>query len=270
MTDYTTHPDYRAMLAGIRSDKADDLKRLVLADWLEEHGQTERAEFIRVQCELASMPGYPVAWDHDAHLHVADLHRRQVWLLNKWDYGRGWRKLAGREAVAVIPYGNPWYDHFSFHRGFLHTVRGPLASLIGGECGRCGGESGYEYDSYRTGTLMTVDCPCPRCRGTGRTVGVLPALVRDGVVERVEVTDREPLADGGQGPWTWWRESQQYGTRIDPRSDLPDALFDALLRVLGKDAWWGGDGWTNHDTREAALSALSTALIAWAESEGEK
>lgn len=31
---------------------ADDL-RLIYADWLEDHGEEERAEFIRVQCELA-------------------------------------------------------------------------------------------------------------------------------------------------------------------------------------------------------------------------
>jgi uncharacterized protein (TIGR02996 family) len=34
----------------------DDTPRLVYADWLDEHGQPERAEFIRVQCELARMP----------------------------------------------------------------------------------------------------------------------------------------------------------------------------------------------------------------------
>src|SRR5262245_21506431 len=34
----------------------DDAPRLVYADWLEEHGQTDRSAFIRVQCELARLP----------------------------------------------------------------------------------------------------------------------------------------------------------------------------------------------------------------------
>ena len=40
-------------LAAILEAPDDDAPRLVYADWLDEHGQPERAEFIRVQCELA-------------------------------------------------------------------------------------------------------------------------------------------------------------------------------------------------------------------------
>jgi uncharacterized protein (TIGR02996 family) len=42
-----------ALIAAIRAAPDDDAPRLVYADWLDEHGQPERAEFIRVQCELA-------------------------------------------------------------------------------------------------------------------------------------------------------------------------------------------------------------------------
>ncbi|HKB04124.1 MAG TPA: TIGR02996 domain-containing protein [Gemmataceae bacterium] len=42
-----------ALIAAIRAAQDDDAPRLVYADWLEEHGQPERAEFIRLQCELA-------------------------------------------------------------------------------------------------------------------------------------------------------------------------------------------------------------------------
>jgi uncharacterized protein (TIGR02996 family) len=45
--------------AGLRealfSDPDDDTARLVYADWLDEHGQPERAEFIRLQCKHASV-----------------------------------------------------------------------------------------------------------------------------------------------------------------------------------------------------------------------
>jgi uncharacterized protein (TIGR02996 family) len=45
-----------ALLADILANPEDDTVRLVLADWLDEHGDPERAEFIRVQVELASDP----------------------------------------------------------------------------------------------------------------------------------------------------------------------------------------------------------------------
>src|SRR3954454_17897246 len=42
-------------LAAICRSPDDDAPRLVLADWLEEHGDPERAEFIRIQCLLARL-----------------------------------------------------------------------------------------------------------------------------------------------------------------------------------------------------------------------
>lgn len=39
----------------ILENPADDVARLVFADWLDEHGEEERAEFIRVQVELATL-----------------------------------------------------------------------------------------------------------------------------------------------------------------------------------------------------------------------
>jgi uncharacterized protein (TIGR02996 family) len=43
----------QALLRHIGDHPTDDVPRLVYADWLDEHGRTERAEFIRVQCALA-------------------------------------------------------------------------------------------------------------------------------------------------------------------------------------------------------------------------
>ncbi len=47
--------DEREFLKAICANPADDTARLVYADWLEEHDQDERAEFIRVQIELHHM-----------------------------------------------------------------------------------------------------------------------------------------------------------------------------------------------------------------------
>lgn len=45
--------DGQGLLDAILDTPGDDVPRLVYADWLEDNGQPERAEFIRVQVELA-------------------------------------------------------------------------------------------------------------------------------------------------------------------------------------------------------------------------
>ena len=45
----------RAFLDDIREHPDDDAPRLIYAGWLDEHGDGARAEFIRVQCELARL-----------------------------------------------------------------------------------------------------------------------------------------------------------------------------------------------------------------------
>jgi uncharacterized protein (TIGR02996 family) len=49
-----THDD--AFLQAILESPDDDTPRLVYADWLDEYGETDRAEFIRVQIALAALP----------------------------------------------------------------------------------------------------------------------------------------------------------------------------------------------------------------------
>src|SRR6476661_7167875 len=56
--------DAQALLSTIAAPPDADLPRLIYADWLEEHGQLDRARLIRVQIELARLPdneGEPTA-----------------------------------------------------------------------------------------------------------------------------------------------------------------------------------------------------------------
>src|SRR5215207_1617840 len=56
---WASDPQYMAFEADLTAHPDDDTPRLVLADWLEEHGDRHtaaRAEFIRVQIELARLP----------------------------------------------------------------------------------------------------------------------------------------------------------------------------------------------------------------------
>jgi uncharacterized protein (TIGR02996 family) len=44
-----------SFLAAIIESPDDDSPRLIYADWLEDHGQPDRAEFIRVACTLEKL-----------------------------------------------------------------------------------------------------------------------------------------------------------------------------------------------------------------------
>jgi uncharacterized protein (TIGR02996 family) len=92
-----------AFLQAIHANPEDDTPRLVYADWLEEHGDAARAEFIRVQCEKARLPRW---------------HRR-------------WPLLAWRERVLLNCHGHLWQAELPtiegvqwtvFERGFIHEV----------------------------------------------------------------------------------------------------------------------------------------------------
>jgi uncharacterized protein (TIGR02996 family) len=48
-----THDD--AFIQGIRERPDDDAPRLIYADWLDEHGDPQQGEFIRVECEMARL-----------------------------------------------------------------------------------------------------------------------------------------------------------------------------------------------------------------------
>jgi uncharacterized protein (TIGR02996 family) len=103
-----------AFLQAIVESPADDLPRLVYADWLEEHGEADRAEFIRVQIELASLNEGQPRW--------AELRGREIDLQAKqW---RNWPKeLPG------------WVrKHAEFRRGFIAAVSGTVKQfLVDGE-----------------------------------------------------------------------------------------------------------------------------------------
>src|SRR5262249_20715701 len=97
-----------AFLRSIADAGDDDTPRLVFSDWLEERGDTARAEFIRVQCDLAA-PALPEDRRHALRVRERALltaHRRE-WCeafglpIEGVTFERG---LIGRMRVAR------WYD----------------------------------------------------------------------------------------------------------------------------------------------------------------
>ncbi len=98
--------DRQALVQAVIQCPADDTPRLVYADWLDEHGEPERAEFIRVQCRLA---GREVPDDERRRLG-----RREKALLKAHE--RGW------VAAVAFSWGKP-----AWHRGFVNAFAFPHA-----------------------------------------------------------------------------------------------------------------------------------------------
>src|SRR6516165_7948006 len=93
-----THDD---LLQALIEHPDDDIRRLVLADWLEEHGEPERAEFIRTQIELAKLP------KTDKRRQVLEERETELLARNEQE----WVKPLRDRVIS-----------WTFHRGFVAEV----------------------------------------------------------------------------------------------------------------------------------------------------
>jgi uncharacterized protein (TIGR02996 family) len=102
-----THDD--AFLQAILESPDDDTPRLVYADYLDEHGDPDRAEFIRVQVALAALPP-----DDPRRGQLGDRERRL---------------LAGHREDWLGPL-RPLLSGWFFRRGFLDAITVPAATYL--------------------------------------------------------------------------------------------------------------------------------------------
>jgi uncharacterized protein (TIGR02996 family) len=107
-----------AFLREIVEKPADDVSRLVYADWLDEHGQPERADFIRLQCRLASLP--------EGDPHREELARQGQKLLDA--HQDAWLAALPEWARRGTPAGSAPV----FRRGFVAEVEVSALDLAGG------------------------------------------------------------------------------------------------------------------------------------------
>jgi uncharacterized protein (TIGR02996 family) len=100
--------DEQGLLAAIRHDPENDDLRRIYADWLEEHDQPERAEFVRVQLELASLR--EGAWETDfSRCRALELREAEL----RWQYSDDW--------LADLP--SPDGVEWQFERGLPSWAR---------------------------------------------------------------------------------------------------------------------------------------------------
>jgi uncharacterized protein (TIGR02996 family) len=127
--------DHAPFIAAVIARPDDDLPRLIYADWLDENGECERAEFIRVQCELcrcdpetAMRPPHvsEVNWRRTAgwrsHRRWTYLRRRERELLTGGPLPNNtmkWCDESGCRFLRNADYHTNWW----FQRGFLSEIR---------------------------------------------------------------------------------------------------------------------------------------------------
>lgn len=90
-----------ALLAALLQSPDDESLRLVYADWLEDQGETERSEFIRVECELEHEVRHSERW--------RDLTERQLQLIRRF------KQLWTGEVKPLV-------SSCRFRRGFVELV----------------------------------------------------------------------------------------------------------------------------------------------------
>jgi uncharacterized protein (TIGR02996 family) len=133
--------DRDALLAAIRAHPEEDTPRLMFADWLEEQGDEVRAEFLRLQCELARLEGdgsdsqavYEFLCERDYVTRPAadwtriddGIHKRLALTTRAGDlearHGEAWRPKLPRRAKV---------EFRSFRRGFAHCVTLPRGKQL--------------------------------------------------------------------------------------------------------------------------------------------
>ena len=97
--------DRIAFLSAIARRPEDDLPRLMFADWLDEHGDPDRAEFIRLQCGAS-----PTDADHRRMDELAAMHRT-AWISPlagcafQVEFRRGFVEHAILPATAFLKHG---------------------------------------------------------------------------------------------------------------------------------------------------------------------
>lgn len=159
------NPTYQGLLDAILAEPDEDVHRLVAADWLDDHGQPERAEFIRVQVKLDNCP---ICIPTEAMIH-------------EWTCGH--RPLRRREREL-------WDKHCRRWLGIPETYH-PLEFLAA------------SLDQYQCGFVESVRCTGERWWGVPGKPGHGPEVVGQHPVKEVQVTDVRFRLGFGDMPYYW-------------------------------------------------------------------
>lgn len=230
------------LLRAVLMDPADDFPRLVFADWLDEHGECDLAEFIRVQVELEPLR---------MHGHGTTSPARALCL--KCDRAA---RLEQRE------------------RGMLELHLGVLRHGLPGDPYRTEhlGSEGFAVDfwldkrakppvayraRFRRGFVAEITLPLDAfLRHAGALFSAAP-------IERVTLSDRRPHQPSFDPDRRWMWCMQPFR---DDGDRLPDDLFTLLSGPTDEGMYPNGASIRRYDTADLALADLSAACVRYGRS----
>jgi uncharacterized protein (TIGR02996 family) len=143
-------------LRAIRAAPESDGPRLVFADWLDENGDADRAEFVRVQCALARLPADDPRRGElaDRETGLRDAHGR-AWagpvrgLVEEYEFRRGFVEAVTLDARAFLSSADELFRLAPVRRVRLSGVQRVLGELVASptlelvdELDLCGNELG--------------------------------------------------------------------------------------------------------------------------------
>jgi uncharacterized protein (TIGR02996 family) len=275
-------PEAIAFIRAIKVNPDDDLPRLVFADYLDERGLGERAEFIRVQCRIAEHERRPIpagvrklaetvsGFFSATQVYAAaepeqvtrDRYRERA-LLVAFPAAPYWQVPAGltdshpHRDITATPdaiircFGRGVRDvRLTYARGFVARVECEAAVWWGGApCWACDNI----VPRYPDG--------CPTCNRTGYAAGVGREIVAAHPVTEVVITDREPLfmTGGTATPGDTYRWLRCDGS--ETAAMIPGEVLDHIANGDGLPSYYWG---RLFHTAEDARAALSAAALAWA------
>ncbi len=131
--------DEQAYLRGILEHPADDFRRLIFADHLEENGQADRCEFIRVQVALATTPeecsdcggtGCPYCGGSGRDYHLSCTRCGSC---ENTGHNPRWEAIKRREQELLGQHGEQWAEPIATILGYKRwgnsgSTNGPLVS----------------------------------------------------------------------------------------------------------------------------------------------
>ena len=246
----TATTDRAALYRGTLERPEDDVARLVFADWLEENGEAERAEFIRVQVEVDP---WNHTWPPMTFERKDTLRRREHDLFDR--FKTQW--FDERAAIYYLPHEAegaegqyPGLTRAIVSKGFVSTVHTTLQSWVGEPCGCV---NGHDYDSNGERTIPW----CKTCSGTARTPGHGPRIVAEQPVETLALSDCKP--DPGSGG-IWFFAEEWIAMMPDAVAAEVDDLCWSKSELAEK---FLGRSLLNWARREAGLPPVVRIVRAW-------
>ncbi len=246
--------DEQAYLLGILEHPAEDFRRLIYADWLEENGQADRCELIRVQLALATTEeecsdcggtGCPYCGGSGRDYHLSCTRCGSC---ENTGHNPRWEALKRREQELLDDYNRDVWFSLPGLRCQLEGDASKMYWWIQPSGPRMQGV-------ISRGFVSAIELPCAAFLEHSASIFEVAPVIS------VRLTDRRPATIVMNRPY--WRNAYQFQPRqsdeLHADHDLPNDIFRRLKAPDHKHL----DAFGRYQTNEEAFADLSQACVAY-------